>query len=127
MNEWINEHLLNALWRQLDQHIMVNDVPAVEEDLLALNTHSPDDERVQQRLDSVRTGKAPINDAKLARLLMRWHLQHSRLEEAAREAVKLITHEPHDWEARCIAADYASRRGDGDSLRNHLSSLPRAA
>lgn len=127
LREWRAEHLRNALWRQIDQHIALNDLPAVEEDLTALSAHSPDDERVQQRLEAVRSGQAPANDAKLARLLMRWHLQNARIEEAAREAAKLIRHEPHDWEACCIAADYAGRRGDRDGVRTHLSSLPRAS
>jgi tetratricopeptide (TPR) repeat protein len=125
--EWQSERFRNAVWRQLDQHILLNDLPAVEEDLTILSNHSPDDERVQQRLEAIRSGQAPTNDAKLARLLMRWHLQHARLDEAAREAAKLIVHEPHDWEARCISADYVSRRGDREALRNHLISLPRAA
>jgi tetratricopeptide (TPR) repeat protein len=97
-------------------------VRAALDRVLAADPAEPTAVRYKAMLDR---GEADADAPGLAVLLVRDHLQHGRLPEAAREAEKVLAESPKDWLSRCVVAEHALRvRKDRALVEEHLSRLP---
>ncbi len=91
------------------------------EELLTLD---PNQARVLQIREVISTGIAPADDPILCVMTMHQHLRKLDYTGAAREARKLLVHEPKDWNARCATMTDALSRGKRDEALTELAKLP---
>src|SRR5439155_497214 len=67
----------------------------------------PDDEAATRYKAILDRGEADPDTPELALVFLGQHLQAGRLAEAAREAEKILAHNPKHWLARCVLAHHA--------------------
>ncbi len=94
------EFRLTFFERQLDGYLFENNYEKAEECLVALVNDQPDDPRQARRLEMFRKQEADPSAPDLLRFLMRWHMFQGRPAESVREARKLLSVAPGDWEAK---------------------------
>lgn len=114
-----------AAWGEYNTAARKSNLEGLQEALhrvLAANPADPTATRYKAMLDR---GEADPDAHDLAVVLLHHHLKNQRLPEAAREAEKVLAHNPKDWQARCAVADYALNvRKDRALAEHHLAQLP---
>jgi tetratricopeptide (TPR) repeat protein len=90
--------------------------------VLAADPNDPTATRYKAILDR---GEADPDTPELAVVLLNQHVSKDQLPAAAREAEKVLAHNPKDWLARCAIAHHALQvRGDRAEAERHLNQLP---
>jgi tetratricopeptide (TPR) repeat protein len=123
------DKLRREQYRQFDEHCRRNDFDGARHNLEVLARISPEDPSHAARLKAFESGVAGANDAPLARLLMRRHLNAGKIDDAVREAKKYLALDPKDWETRILLALHALSRGDQPAAADYVAvgKLPWAA
>jgi len=112
-------------WRTFDDAAARGDLSGMSAALERLIESRPDDPAALARRDSLRTGSADPNDVQLAKALVGLHLERDRLPEAAREARKVLAHEPKHWQSLCVLSHHALRHTrNPEEARRWLDALP---
>ncbi len=96
-----------SAWRDFDTAARQADIPAMHTALdrvAAANPSDPLPARYRAMLDS---GTAADDAPEMAVVLLADHVRNDRLAEAAREAKKVLTKYPKDWQSLCCQAHYA--------------------
>jgi tetratricopeptide (TPR) repeat protein len=119
------EEAAATAWRSFDDAASRADqagMCAAVERLIELR---PDDPVALARRESLRTGSADPNDVQLATALVSLHLERDRLPDAAREARKVLAHDPKHWRSLCVLSHHAIRfNHDVAEARRWLDALP---
>ena len=114
-----------AAWGEYNTAARKYNLEGIREALDQVLDASPADPTATRYKAMLDRGEADPEVPELATVLLLDHLKNRRLPEAAREAEKVLAHNPKNWQARCALADYALHvRKDPALAEQHLGQLP---
>jgi tetratricopeptide (TPR) repeat protein len=117
---------IGMLRRQYEIDLLEANPKHLETTLQTMAKEMPEDRDVPRRLEMLHAREAPASEPNLVRFFMRNHLTNGRIDDAVREANKLLESFPDDWEVHCTMAKVALFRGDLDGAKKWLATLPPA-
>ena len=116
---------LAGAWSEYVAALRKSDIDGMREALDHVLAVVPNDPTATRHKLMIDRGEADPDAPDLARELLQHHIRHDRLNEAAREAEKVLANNPKDWQARCAVAHHALQvRKDRALAEQHLAQLP---
>ena len=99
---------VGAAWREHAYAVGKADVEEIRAALDRVLRIKPDDPTAKRHLAMIDSGEADPDQWEMAVVLLHDHLRHDRLNEAAREAEKVLVKNPKYWHAHCVLAHHAA-------------------